>query len=251
MATPRIDLTTSPGWEVVRAAPRRAAVRAAAQDPFVARALATKRLVLAGSGRVRPRRGAPAGPGRARRDDRGRRVGGLRRRRPPRVGRAHVPPDGLASRPRRTSSRCRFPRPRAGGRPGAVVALLPAGRRRRGPRRAAVPRARLGEAALRRRARAARPRAPRAPGRRPRRDARPKGGLPPGPGRCLLFLHGTFSHAAAAFARPRAGSRLLRRARGRVRRARLRVQPPHGGPRARRQREGARARSPRGRAWTS
>ena len=198
MATPRVRLTTSPGWEVVRAEPRRAAARAAAGDPFLARALATRRLALAGSARVRPRRGAPAGPGRAAATVEAPESDGLRRRRPPRLGRADVPPDGLV-RGRRARLRRAAPVPGAPGSGRDGRALHPARRGRRGPGGAAVPRAGVGEAPLRRRARAARPRARSRAGETPSSPRARRGRCRRGPEKCLLFLHGTFSHASAAF----------------------------------------------------
>jgi hypothetical protein len=197
MATPRVRLTTSPGWEVVRAAPRRAAARAAAEDPFLARALTTRRLALAGSARMRPRRGAPALPGRA----------------AVRVGAG--PSEGFVAVARHPSGALTFhrtvsfaggehlfdvplPPPARRGPAGAVAlfVLRVAGTAARAAlrvlartwekRRFAAARVPLGLVSLARRGNSL-------------VATRARGTLPPGPERCLLFLHGTFSHAAAAF----------------------------------------------------
>ncbi|MEO8054587.1 MAG: CHAT domain-containing protein [Acidobacteriota bacterium] len=197
MATPRVRLSTSPGWEVVRADARRAAARAAAQDPFLAHALATRRLSLASSARVRPRRGAPPGPGRAAATIEGPESDGFVavvrhasgaltfHRTVSFAGGAHVFDVPLASPARRgpAGTVALFFLRVAGA---AVHAALPFLARAWERRRFAAARAPLGLVRL------------------TRREAtlvatRAKGPLPPGPGKCLLFLHGTFSHAAAAF----------------------------------------------------
>ena len=197
MATPRVRLTTSPGWEVVRDGHRRAAARAAAEDPFVARALAARRLSLASSARVRPRRGAPAGPGRT-------------------AATIESPEsEGFVAVVRHASGALTFhrtvsfaggshvfdvplPSPARRGPAGTVAlfflrvaraaagAALPFLARAWERRRFAAARAPLGLVRLTRRGTAL-------------AAARSEGPLPPGPEKCLLFLHGTFSHAAAAF----------------------------------------------------
>lgn len=197
MASPRVRLTTSPGWEVVRAGPRRVLARAAAADPFVARALATKRLTLAETARVRPRRGAPAGPGRLAAS----------------VEAAGV--DGFVFVARHASGALTFhrtlsiaggahffevplPAPARRGAAGAVAlfllrlagvaarAVLPVLARAWEKRRFALAGVPLGLVRLAREGTAL-------------SATRVRGPLPPGPDRSLLFLHGTFSHAAAAF----------------------------------------------------
>ena len=62
MAPPRIRVTASPGWEVLTS-PARMRSRAAEADPFLERVLGDGRLELAGVRSARPRRGAPARPG--------------------------------------------------------------------------------------------------------------------------------------------------------------------------------------------
>jgi len=197
MATPRVRITTSPGWEVVRAEPRRAAARAAAEDPFVARALATRRLSLASSARVRPRRGAPARPGRAAATIEGpesegfvavvRQASGALtfHRTVSFAGGAHVFDVPLPSPARRgpAGTVALFFLRVAGA---AVHAALPFLARAWERRRFAAARTPLGLVRLTRRGAAL-------------VAARENGPLPPGPEKCLLFLHGTFSHAAAAF----------------------------------------------------
>ncbi|HTS02249.1 MAG TPA: alpha/beta hydrolase, partial [Thermoanaerobaculia bacterium] len=198
MATRRVRFTASTGWEIVRAAPRRAAARAAAADPFLARALASKRLVVAETARVRPRRGAPEGTGRLAVSVEGDARGGfvLVARRP----------SGALTFHRALSS--------AGGTHVFEAALTaPGGRRSAGATvtvfllrvagaaaRAAMPL--LARAWERRRFAAAG--APLGLVRLARRGGtlvatRVAGPLQPS-GQSLLFLHGTFSHAAAAFA---------------------------------------------------
>ncbi len=197
MATPRVRLSTSPGWEVVRPAARRATVRAAAEDPFLSRALATRRLSLAAASRVRPRRGAPALPGRAAVSVEAPASGGF-------VAVARHPSGALTFH-RAVSF--------AGGEHVFDVPLPPPARR--GPAgtvalfvlrvagtaaRAALPF--LARAWERRRFAAAR--APLGLVSLARRGdflvaTRVHGSLPRGPEKALLFLHGTFSHASAAF----------------------------------------------------
>ena len=197
MATPRVRITTSPGWEVVREEPRRAAARAAAEDPFLARALATRRLALAGSARVRPRRGASTGPGRA-------------------AATVEAPEStGFVAVARHASGALTFhrtvsfaggehvfdvplPSPARRGPAGTVAlfilrvvgaaarAALPFLARAWEKRRFATARAPLGLALLSRRGNSL-------------VATRAKGPLPSGSEKCLLFLHGTFSHASAAF----------------------------------------------------
>ncbi|HMA28395.1 MAG TPA: hypothetical protein VKS23_00900, partial [Thermoanaerobaculia bacterium] len=62
MAPPRIRVTASSGWEILRPAGR-ARARAAEVDPFVERVLADGRLALEGVRAARPRRGGPARSG--------------------------------------------------------------------------------------------------------------------------------------------------------------------------------------------
>src|SRR5271169_2898383 len=62
MASPRIRVNASPGWEVLTS-PARMRSRAAETDPFLQRVLDDGRLVLRGVRSARPRRGAPARPG--------------------------------------------------------------------------------------------------------------------------------------------------------------------------------------------
>ena len=62
MASPRIRVTASPGWEVLPAAAATRA-RAAEIDPFLERVLGDGRLTLEGVRSARPRRGATARPG--------------------------------------------------------------------------------------------------------------------------------------------------------------------------------------------
>src|SRR5450759_3141783 len=62
MAPPRIRVTASPGWEVLTPAAQTRSL-AAESDPFLERVLGDGRLALAGVRSARPRRGAPARPG--------------------------------------------------------------------------------------------------------------------------------------------------------------------------------------------
>ncbi len=63
MAPPRIRVTASPGWEVLTPTARMRLRAAAESDPFLERVLGDGRLALAGIRSARPRRGAPARPG--------------------------------------------------------------------------------------------------------------------------------------------------------------------------------------------
>jgi hypothetical protein len=63
MAPPRIRVTASPDWEVLAPAARMRLRAAAESDPFLERVLGDGRLALAGIRSARPRRGAPARPG--------------------------------------------------------------------------------------------------------------------------------------------------------------------------------------------
>src|SRR5664280_834 len=63
MAPPRIRVTASPGWEVLTPAARMRLRAAAESDPFLERVLGDGRLALGGIRSARPRRGAPAGAG--------------------------------------------------------------------------------------------------------------------------------------------------------------------------------------------
>jgi hypothetical protein len=197
MATPRIRLTTSSGWEIERAGPRRAGAHAASMDPFVARALATKHLSLTETARVRPRRGAPPGPGRlaasveaaekdcfvfvARHAS-----GALTFHRTLSIaGGAHffeVPLPALARRGV-TGAVTLFLLRVAGAGARAVLPLLA---RAWEKRRFAAARIPLGLVRLARRGSTL-------------VASHVPGPLPPAPARNLLFLHGTFSHASAAF----------------------------------------------------
>ncbi|MGZ5427987.1 MAG: esterase/lipase family protein, partial [Thermoanaerobaculia bacterium] len=62
MAPPRIRVTASPGWEVLTPTEGTRS-RAVESDPFLERVLGDGRLALAGVRSARPRRGAPARPG--------------------------------------------------------------------------------------------------------------------------------------------------------------------------------------------
>ena len=197
MATPRIRFTASPGWEFLRG---RAGTRAAAltADPFVARALATRRLTLAETARVRPRRRAgaqagvlaatveaPASQGWvavARHTS-----GALTFHRPLAVGGAahhfEVPLPAPAGRRSLAGAVMVFFLRAAGAAAGAALPVLARAWERR---RFAAARAPLGLVRLTREGAAL-------------TATRVHGSLPPAPGPCLLFVHGTFSHAVAAF----------------------------------------------------
>jgi hypothetical protein len=198
MATARVRFSTSPGWEILRARPGRAGVRAAAEDPFVARALATKRLTLAETARVRPRRGAPAGAGRlAATVAAGGNDGFVFVARHPSgaltfhrtlsiAGGAHVFEVPLPAPARRGAAGAvaLFLLRAAGTFARAALPLLARAWERRRFAAAEVP---LGLVSLSRAGSTL-------------LATRVRGPLPAAPARSLLFLHGTFSHAAAAFA---------------------------------------------------
>jgi hypothetical protein len=196
MAAARVLLTASPGWEIVRR-PARAAVRAAAPlDPFVARALATRRLALEETARARPRRGAAAARGLLAAEIQGRPGDGWV------IVARH--PSGALTFHRALSSaeglrHFEVPLAPTAGRRGALRtvtvfvlravgtlagAALPFLARAWEKRRFAAARAPLGLVRLARKGRGL-------------AATRAKGPLPKE--RALLFLHGTFSHAAAAF----------------------------------------------------
>src|SRR5664279_1754859 len=62
--SPRLRMTASPGWEILRpAAPARTRLRARTTDPFVSRVLTDARLTLVDVRSARPRRGAPVSDG--------------------------------------------------------------------------------------------------------------------------------------------------------------------------------------------
>jgi len=199
MATPRIRVTASPGWEVLTpdAAIR---VRALASDPFLARVLGDGRLSLDEVRSARPRRGAPPRAGVLTAEIDAPSTSGwvLVARHPSDALTFHLPAavDGGTHR-----FEVRLAPP-AGGRRGleAVVrvfflrlagtvagALLPVLARAWEKRRFAAAGIPLGLVTLAVRG-----------GRLVATPAR-RLSLPPPPGRSLLFVHGTFSHAAAAF----------------------------------------------------
>jgi CHAT domain len=199
MATPRIRVTASPGWEVLTpdAAIR---VRALASDPFLARVLGDRRLSLDEVRSARPRRGAPARAGVLTAEIEAPSTSGwvLVARHPSDALTFH-PPAAVEGGTHRFEVRLAPP---AGGRRGlgAVVrvfflrlagtaagALLPVLARAWETRRFAAAGIPLGLVTLAVR-----------DGRLVAKPAR-KLSLPPPPGRSLLFIHGTFSHAAAAF----------------------------------------------------
>jgi hypothetical protein len=165
-------------------------------DPFVARALATKRLTLEETARVRPRRGGPAGAGRvAASVEAGGKDGFVFVARHPSgaltfhrtlsiAGGAHAFEVPLPAPVRRGAAGAvvLFLLRVAGAAAGAALPLLARAWEKRRFAGARVPLglvrlSRAGDALVATRA----------------------SGLPPAPARSLLFLHGTFSHAAAAF----------------------------------------------------
>ena len=199
-AHPRIRVTASPGWEVLTPA-ESMRVRALAIDPFLARALEDGRLELAEVRSVQPRRGAPARAGLftaeieatspsgwvlvARHPSgaltfhpAGATEGGTRR------FEVHLAPPPAGRRGLGTAVRVFFLR--AFG--AAAGALLPALARAWEKKRFLAARIPLGLVTL--------------TASDGRLVATPVRGisLPPPPARSLLFVHGTFSHAAAAFA---------------------------------------------------
>jgi hypothetical protein len=199
-AHPRIRVTASPGWEVLTPAASMR-VRALAIDPFLARALEDGRLALAEVRSVQPRRGAPARAGLLTAEIEaasssgwvlvarhpsgaltfhlaGAIEGGTRR------FEVHLAPSSAGRRGLGAAVRVFFLR-LAGA---AAGALLPALARAWEKKRFLAARIPLGLVTL--------------TASDGRLVATPVRGisLPPPPARSLLFVHGTFSHAAAAFA---------------------------------------------------
>jgi hypothetical protein len=220
MAAPRIRVTASPGWEVLTPdAPMR--VRAVAGDPFLARVLGDRRLALARVQSARPRRGASPHAGVLTAEIEAPATAGwvLVARHPSGALTFH-PPSPIENRTHRFEVRLAPP---AGGRRGlgaavlvfflrsvgtVVGALLPALARAWEKRRFSAERIPLGLVTLAVRE-----------GRLVAAPAR-KLALPPPPARSLLFVHGTFSHAAAAFgdlaAAPGLFEELAKRYEGRI-----------------------------------
>jgi hypothetical protein len=223
-AFPRLRVTASPGWEVLPRASRTALARTPAvdADPFISRVLADTRLTLVDARSVRPRRGSPVRDGflSAEIDERSPAAGWVVVARHP-SGALTFHPAG-ASAPAIRRFEVRLGPPLSGRRGlGTVVsvfflrvlgagagALLPVLARLWEKKRFLASKAPLGLVAL------------------AARDGRlvatrvAKLTLPPPPARSILFLHGTFSHAAAAFqdlaADPELFAALERRYDGRI-----------------------------------
>ena len=199
MAPPRIRLTSSPGWEVLPPAERMRA-RAVETDPFLDRVLGDGRLALERVRSARPRRGAPARPGLLEAEVEAPASSGwvLVARHPSGALTFHAA-SAIEEGVHRFEVRL-APPPLARRSPGGVLrvfflrvagavagALLPALARAWEKKRFAEAHIPLGLVRLSAEggklvaSRVARPTVPRAPSK------------------VLLFLHGTFSHASAAF----------------------------------------------------
>ena len=200
-ASPRLRVTASPGWEVLTPATSKLRARAPAIDPFVSRVLEDARLTLVDSRSARPRRGAPASDGllTAEIDEPSSGAGWVVVARHPSGALTFHAAGGSGQGVRRFDVRLPAP-PSARRGPGARVrvfflrvlgagagALLPVLARLWEKKRFLASRTPLGLVAL-----AARD------GRLVTTRVRNLT-LPPPPARSLLFVHGTFSHAAAAF----------------------------------------------------
>jgi hypothetical protein len=207
---PRLRVSASPGWEILPRAGRsrtRAGTRASiteATDPFISRVLADARLTLADVRSARPRRGAKVrdaleGFLSAEIDEPSSSVGWVVVARHPSGALTFHPAGGSAPGARRFDVRLPAPPSRQRG-PGAatlvfflrvlgagVGALLPVLARLWERKRFLASKTPLGLVAL------------------AARDGRlvatrvSRLTLPPPPARSLLFVHGTFSHAVAAF----------------------------------------------------
>ena len=199
MAPPRIRITASPGWEVLPPAPKTRA-RAAEVDLFLERVLGDGRLALAGVRAARPRRGAPARPGTLEAEVEAPASQGwvLVARHPSGALTFHAT-SGIERGVHRFEVRLAPPPPARRG-PGAVLrvfflriagvvagALLPALARAWEKKRFKEARIPLGLVGLSAHE-----------GKLVATHAR-SSALPRAPVRALLFLHGTFSHASAAF----------------------------------------------------
>jgi len=224
-ASPRLRVTASPEWEILPpAAPARARprARAAATDPFVSRVLADARLTLVDVRSARPRRGFPVRDGilTAEIDEPSSAAGWVVVARHPSGALTFHAAGGSGHGTRRFDVRLSAPLPGRRGNSAAVRvfflrllgaaagALLPVLARLWERKRFLASKTPLGLVML-----AARD------GRLVATRVRNLT-LPPPPARSLLFVHGTFSHAAAAFrdlaADPGLFAALQRRYDGRV-----------------------------------
>ncbi len=198
---PRLRVTASPGWEILTPVASKTRALSTVTDPFVSRVLLDARLALVDSRSARPRRGAPASDGllTAEIDEPSPAAGWVVVARHPSGALTFHTARGSGQGIRPIDVRLPAP-PTARSGPGALVrvfflrvlgagagVLLPVLARIWEKKRFLASRTPLGLVALAVR-----------DGRLVTTRVR-KLTLPPPPARSLLFVHGTFSHAAAAF----------------------------------------------------